>query len=435
MALKGTSATEQIWNFFKINGLNDYGTAGLMGNLYAESGLNPKNLENLCEKRLKEAGKAYYTDEAYTSAVDHGQINREEFLHPLLGKQYGYGLAQWTSAGRKAGLYDLVKSKGVSIGDLETQLEFLMRELRTSYKTVLNKLKTAASVQEASDIVLKKFECPADQSGAVRTKRAGYGQKYYDKYAASGSGKGEEIMGIRIGHASISENGGVNGVKGDQTGKEVCIREWYSKPWDYMAIHPDAGVREKHAAAVEAACKNDNIGYSQYGSDNRNTLYKLAKAVNFDLHKVGKCNCDCSSLQNVAAVASGSGATYGSNGWTTGTMKAALQALGYKIITAAEYLTSSAYCVRGAIYVKVNSHTVCGLDNGAKVGQTLFKAGISSGGGSASGAECGKKSIDEVAREVIAGKWGNGSDRKNKLEAAGYSYVQIQAAVNKLCKK
>lgn len=186
-------------------------------------------------------------------------------------------------------------------------------------------------------------------------------------------------MGIRIGHASISENGTVNGAKGDQTKKEVCIRDWYNKPWDYMAIHPNASVREKHAAAVEAACKNDNIGYSQYGSDNRNTLNTLAKKVGYDLSKVGKCNCDCSSLQNVAAVASGSGATYGSNGWTTSTMKAALQKLGYKIITASEYLSSSAYCVRGAIYVKASSHTVCGLDNGASYKKTLKKAGISAG--------------------------------------------------------
>lgn len=434
MALKGNTQEEQVWNFLKAKGLNDCGISGLMGNLYAESGLNPKIIENLCEKRLKEAGKPYCTDETYTAAVDAGRIDRAEFLHPLPGKQYGYGLAQWTSASRKAGLYDLAKSKGASIGDLETQLEFLDKELATSYKGVLSVLKTAASVKAASDKVLTGFERPEDQSEAMKNRRAGYGQMYYDKYATSGSGKGENIMGIRIGHASISENGGVNGVKGDQTGKEVCIREWYSKPWDYMAIHPDAGVREKHAAAVEAACKNDNIGYSQYGSDNRNTLYKLAKAVNFDLHKVGKCNCDCSSLQNVAAVASGSGATYGSNGWTTGTMKAALQALGYKIITAAEYLTSSAYCVRGAIYVKARSHTVCGLDNGAKAGQTLLKAGISSGGGSASGAEGGKKSIDEIAQEVIAGKWGNGADRKKRLEAAGYNYAQVQAAVNRICK-
>lgn len=187
-------------------------------------------------------------------------------------------------------------------------------------------------------------------------------------------------MSVLIGHASISESGTINGSKGDSTGKEVCTRTWYSKPWDFMAIHTDANVREKHAKAVEQACANDNIGY---GQSDRNTLNTQAKAVSYDLSKVGKCNCDCSSLQNVAAVASGaSGVTYGSNGWTTSTMKAALQAAGYKIITDKAYLTSADYCVRGAIYVKASSHTVCGLTNGAKAAQTLAKAGVT---GNASG--------------------------------------------------
>ena len=35
-----------IWEFLKSQGLNDYGAAGLMGNLYAESGLSPTNLQN-----------------------------------------------------------------------------------------------------------------------------------------------------------------------------------------------------------------------------------------------------------------------------------------------------------------------------------------------------------------------------------------------------
>jgi len=42
------------------------------------------------------------------------------------------------------------------------------------------------------------------------------------------------------------------------------------------------------------------------------------------------------------------------------------------------------------------------------------------------------KSVTDVAKEVVAGKWGNGADRKKKLEAAGYNYAQVQAAVNKL---
>lgn len=182
-------------------------------------------------------------------------------------------------------------------------------------------------------------------------------------------------MSIRIGHAAISEKGTINGKKGDSTKTEVCIRTWYSHPWDYMAIHPDAAVREKHAASVEAVCANDKIGY---GQNDRNTLNTVAKAVGYKFDKIiDPCNCDCSSLQNTAAVASGApGVTYGSNGWTTRSMKTALKNAGYKIIEDATYLSSGMYCVRGAIYVKHNAHTVCGLDNGSKSTQTLKKAGI-----------------------------------------------------------
>lgn len=45
-----------------------------------------------------------------------------------------------------------------------------------------------------------------------------------------------------------------------------------------------------------------------------------------------------------------------------------------------------------------------------------------------------KKTVDQVAREVIQGKWGNGDARKKKLKAAGYDYAKVQARVNELCK-
>lgn len=375
--LTGSNNAEKIWNYLTCNGMTSYGAAGLMGNLKAESGMIAKRVEVLCLKRLKENGKTY-TDEAYTAAVDSGQISRSEFLNPLPGKQYGYGLAQWTVARRKAGLYDLCKKRSVSIGDLETQLDWLMQELSTSYKKVYSVLQTASTIREASDAVLCDFERPANITESTKEKRASYGQEYYDKYA-----KEVGNMSVLIGHASISETVGINGAKGDSTKKEVCTRTWYSKPWDFMAIHPDANVREKHAATVEAACANDNIGY---GQSDRNTLNTQANAVDYDLAKITtKCNCDCSSLQNVAAVASGAPrVTYESNGWTTRTMKAALKAAGYKIIDDATYLKSSAYCVRGAIYVKEGSHTVCGLTNGSKASQTLTKAGITASSSSAS---------------------------------------------------
>lgn len=43
-----------------------------------------------------------------------------------------------------------------------------------------------------------------------------------------------------------------------------------------------------------------------------------------------------------------------------------------------------------------------------------------------------KKSVEEIAKEVIAGKWGNGTDRMHKLEAAGYNYNEVQTKVNQL---
>lgn len=48
--------------------------------------------------------------------------------------------------------------------------------------------------------------------------------------------------------------------------------------------------------------------------------------------------------------------------------------------------------------------------------------------------EPAKKSIEEVACEVINGKWGNGADRRNRLAAAGYDYAAVQRKVNELLK-
>lgn len=177
MGLSGSTTEEKIWNFLKSKGLNSFAIAGLMGNLYAESGLNPKNLQNSYEKKLE------YTDEAYTAAVDCGKyIN-------FAKDAAGYGLAQWTYHTRKAALLAYAKSMGKSVGDLETQLGFLMKELTGNYAGVLSELKKASSVLAASNTVLMKFERPADQSESVQKKRAGYGQNYFDKFAAGSTNK------------------------------------------------------------------------------------------------------------------------------------------------------------------------------------------------------------------------------------------------------
>ena len=50
-------------------------------------------------------------------------------------------------------------------------------------------------------------------------------------------------------------------------------------------------------------------------------------------------------------------------------------------------------------------------------------------------ASCGSERLDEIAKEVLEGKWGNGADRQNRLAAAGYNYNQVQAKVNELSSK
>lgn len=175
MSLKGNNNEEKIWNYLIDKGLTAAGTAGLMGNLYAESALIPNNLQNTYEKSLG------YTDTSYTAAVDNGTYNN--FVHDSAG----YGLAQWTYYTRKAALLAFAKAQGRSIGDLECQLDFLWKELSESFKSVLSALKSASTVKAASDIVLTQFERPANMGESVKNTRANYGQVYYDKYAKSSS--------------------------------------------------------------------------------------------------------------------------------------------------------------------------------------------------------------------------------------------------------
>ena len=183
MALKGKDNAEKIWNYFKSKKLNDYAVAGLMGNLKAESNLNPHNLQNNGKTNLG------VSDDEFVKMVDNGEYSREEFIKD----KYGFGIAQHTYWTRKEKLYDFAQAEGKSIGDLEMQLDFLYKELTTNYKSVMNALKRATSVREASDVVLLKFEKPKNQSESVQEKRAEYGQEYYDKYAVSIVKKVKEV--------------------------------------------------------------------------------------------------------------------------------------------------------------------------------------------------------------------------------------------------
>ena len=171
-----------IWDFLIAKIGNSYGVAGLMGNLYVESRLESQFLEGSYSRKLG------LSSDQYTKAVDSRTYTN--FVHDSAG----YGLAQWTYWSRKEALLNYAKANGKSIGNLNMQLNYLWEELQ-KYKTVLAVLKSAKSVREASDIVVERYEKPANQSEKLKENRANYGKKYYDLYAQKEpSKKGKRVV-------------------------------------------------------------------------------------------------------------------------------------------------------------------------------------------------------------------------------------------------
>lgn len=73
-----------------------------------------------------------------------------------------------------------------------------------------------------------------DVTGMVNLS-SGYGLQYGDVLLNTVSHTAMYIGNNQIVHASINEKGStVGGVSGDQTGREICIRSYYNKPWDYV---------------------------------------------------------------------------------------------------------------------------------------------------------------------------------------------------------
>ena len=161
---------ETIWQFFKSAGLSNAGAAGLMGNLEAESGFNPKNLEDSFEEKLG------FTDETYTTAVDEGEYDH------FSNDGAGYGLAQWSYYSKKLALLSYSKIKDESIGNLNLQLGFLKKDMEKYFSKLWNFLKTTDSIYEATVEVLTKYEVPVDQSDSVKDKRYEFAKAIYNEF-------------------------------------------------------------------------------------------------------------------------------------------------------------------------------------------------------------------------------------------------------------
>lgn len=180
-------------------------------------------------------------------------------------------------------------------------------------------------------------------------------------------------MAVKIGHASISENGTIRGKAGDQNGKEVFTRNWYrhSKGWVTLRCK-DPEMMGYIAEAMEKACANDDIGYDQ--SENQ-TLWNNVKSKGFDPSKTTKkVETDCARLVRVccqyACEKVGNGKTIPD--FYTASLASKLVKTGlFEKLTSDKYCKKDDYLQRGMIQVtKTKGHTIVILSNGDKAEKT-----------------------------------------------------------------
>lgn len=159
---------------------------------------------------------------------------------------------------------------------------------------------------------------------------------------------------MKLAHASIDERGKISGGNaGDQTGKEVCMRDWYSKPWNVvLRLPPIMGV--KVAECMKKAVNNPRIGYDQ---SQRNTLLSYARNVGYDPSKVTTpCETDCSALVTLACIYAGipeKQLVVNGNSATTSTLR---RLLGAEELTGKEYTAKKDNLLTGDILLSEGHH-------------------------------------------------------------------------------
>lgn len=221
---------------------------------------------------------------------------------------------------------------------------------------------------------------------------------------------------IKIGQASRDERMRYSGgVAGDQDGKEVAIREWYNRPWNKVLRAKDPAKAEKIASAMEAACKNNYIGYDQ---SQRTTLYELCKANGWRIPAVKTpCETDCSALVAVCVNAAGikvSGSIY------TGNESAVLTKTGeFDLLSDPKYLLTDEYLRRGDILLYEFHHTAIALENGKKAAkQERSKAEYPLGWNKSE--ESGQWWYADTPKSYVSGQWALIDGRWYVFDQKGY---------------
>ena len=158
---------EQIYRLLLQYEISPAGACGILANAKAESDLCPNNLENLYNRKFG------VTDAEYTELADKVEI---DFIHDAAG----YGLWQFTYYSFKQVLLDTARANGTSVSDVETQVETLVKILKTpEFSKLFKFLKETNSSESAAKEFMLVFERPANQSESAIAARAAFATEFY----------------------------------------------------------------------------------------------------------------------------------------------------------------------------------------------------------------------------------------------------------------
>jgi hypothetical protein len=185
----------KIWKALKSAGWTEESIAGLLGNIQKESGIESVRMQGDLARDRSKSNK-------YTANCEN---NKQSFVRDSVG----YGLCQWTYPTRKAALYDFAHERNKSIGDFDTQVEFIKHEVSSKYPGVLKQVKSCKDVVKATEIILKKYEQPAKMNDPAELReRAGYAIEIYKML--SGVSEADLDAGIVRGSGSRNDGSMVN---------------------------------------------------------------------------------------------------------------------------------------------------------------------------------------------------------------------------------
>lgn len=169
----------------------------------------------------------------------------------------------------------------------------------------------------------------------------------------------------KIVHASINEKGSTHGGQlGDQTSREVYVRDWYSRPWNCMLRHSDPSVARNAASIGKLLAESNLVGY---GWDYRDMLFNTLRKYDFNVSRYIQSReltqCDCSSFVH-ACYACVVPSLREISPPTTSTIPSQFSSRGFSVYRDAKYLTSDVNLRVGDIIDNTNYHVAIYLGDG-----------------------------------------------------------------------